>query len=246
MFGSAGDEPEGRAGGPGLPLKLAGGVGVLVALLVLGWFIFGGNTDKDPAPTLSASVSGAGSRAPARPAREVQAEEPAPPPASTNADPLPSPVTADATLPASLAGAAAEAERAGSLRLAMPFVADVFEDGVKLGTSDTPIVLGAGRHVLDLVNRDLALNLRQAVNVLPGRATMLTPRLPNGSANINATPWAEVWIDGARAGETPLGHLELPVGEHQIVFRHPELGEQARKLVVTAGAPVRLSVEMKK
>ena len=43
---------------------------------------------------------------------------------------------------------------------------------------------------------------------------------------LNALPWAEVWIDGESIGETPIGKVSVPIGWHEIVFRHPELGEK--------------------
>jgi hypothetical protein len=43
-----------------------------------------------------------------------------------------------------------------------------------------------------------------------------------------------VLIDGRPAGQTPLGNIELPIGPHQITFRHPELGERTRQVVVAA------------
>jgi hypothetical protein len=55
-------------------------------------------------------------------------------------------------------------------------------------------------------------------------------------------PWATVSIDGNTVGETPLGNVSLPLGEHQIVFRHPQLGERTQKVVVKANAPTRVSV----
>jgi serine/threonine-protein kinase len=75
--------------------------------------------------------------------------------------------------------------------------------------------------------------------------TPLTLALPRGVVNLNATPWAEVWIDGQRVGETPIGNLSVTIGAHEIVFRHPQLGEKRHAVSVTAGAPVRLSVDMK-
>jgi hypothetical protein len=32
--------------------------------------------------------------------------------------------------------------------------------------------------------------------------------------NVNARPWANVWLDGRAVGETPLANLRVPVGEH--------------------------------
>ena len=65
------------------------------------------------------------------------------------------------------------------------------------------------------------------------------------SINLNAAPWAEVWIDGSRVGETPIGNLSVAIGPHEVVFRHPQFGEKRHAISVTLSAPVRLSVDMK-
>ena len=61
-----------------------------------------------------------------------------------------------------------------------------------------------------------------------------------------AVPWAEVWIDGQRVGETPIGNLAVPLGSHEIIFRHPDLGEQRHTALVTLKEPTRLSVDLRK
>jgi hypothetical protein len=53
-----------------------------------------------------------------------------------------------------------------------------------------------------------------------------------------------VSIDGRDVGETPLANLSVPLGEHQIIFRHPQLGEHRETVVVKAGAPARVSATM--
>ena len=50
-------------------------------------------------------------------------------------------------------------------------------------------------------------------------------------------------VDGRRAGETPIGNLTLPIGEHEIVLKHPDLGEERRTVTVGARTPVRVGVE---
>jgi hypothetical protein len=64
---------------------------------------------------------------------------------------------------------------------------------------------------------------------------------PDGRVSINAVPWATVSIDGTSYGETPLGNIVLPVGEHQITFRHPQLGERTQKVIVKANTSTRVS-----
>jgi len=49
-----------------------------------------------------------------------------------------------------------------------------------------------------------------------------------------ATPWATVTLDGQDLGETPVGNTTVAIGTHEVVFRHPQLGEQRFTATVTA------------
>ena len=53
-------------------------------------------------------------------------------------------------------------------------------------------------------------------------------------------------MDGTPIGETPIGNRAVPIGRHEIVFRHPELGERRQMVDVTLLAPARVSVDMRK
>ena len=64
--------------------------------------------------------------------------------------------------------------------------------------------------------------------------------------SVNALPWAEVWIEGRKVGDTPLANLSLPIGNHHLIFRHPSLGERSQDVTITAGAPTRVSVDMRR
>ncbi len=106
-------------------------------------------------------------------------------------------------------------------------------------------MLAAGKHDLELVNETLGYRSTRSVQVLPGKVARIAIDLPKGIVNLNATPWAEVWVDGQRVGETPIGNLSIPIGSHEVVFRHPQFGEKRHAISVTAGAPTRVSVDMK-
>jgi hypothetical protein len=46
-----------------------------------------------------------------------------------------------------------------------------------------------------------------------------------------AHPWAEVHVDGKLVDTTPFDQpVALPAGEHQVVARHPRLGELRQRL----------------
>lgn len=123
----------------------------------------------------------------------------------------------------------------------------IIENGTPLGSTDTPrILLPAGSHELELTNAALGYHVTRTVQVVAGQTLSITLKPPQGTLSINAQPWAEVWVDGQRAGETPIGNLSLTIGNHELLFRHPELGEQRRTVTVGALAPVRVGVDLRK
>lgn len=52
---------------------------------------------------------------------------------------------------------------------------------------------------------------------------------------INATPWADVYVDGKKVGQTPIGSLEVTPGTHTVKLVCPPLGTEETK-TVTVGA----------
>jgi hypothetical protein len=151
-----------------------------------------------------------------------------------------------ASLVAPVAGPPAEGPVSGWISVKAPFTIEIREDGQLLGTTEMDrLMLAAGRHELEFVNEPLGYREQRTLQVLPGKVATLSIDLPKGVVNLNASPWAEVWIDGRRVGETPIGNLEVPIGPHEVLFRHPELGEKRHAISVSAAAPVRLSVAMK-
>ena len=129
---------------------------------------------------------------------------------------------------------------AGSIRLDVPADVQVFENGRRIGSSDLErIMLPVGRHDLEFVNEALGYREQRTVQVTPGQVLSVRLEWPRGSMAINATPWAEVLVDGARVGETPIGNIAVPIGTHEVIFRHPELGERRRTVTVTTGEPSR-------
>jgi PEGA domain-containing protein len=134
----------------------------------------------------------------------------------------------------------------GWLSLKAPVAIEVRENGRLIGTTEADrIMMAAGRHEIELVNETLGYRVTRAIQVPAGKVMTLSIDLPQGTLNVNAAPWAEVWIDGRRVGETPIGNLPVSIGSHEVVFRHPQLGEKRQAVSVTLKAPVRLSVDMK-
>ena len=135
---------------------------------------------------------------------------------------------------------------AGWITARMPFPVEIHEDGRLIGTTDADrVMLASGAHELEFVNELLGYRATRAVHITPGKVMTLSLELPRGVVSLNASPWAEVFLDGQPVGETPIGNLSVPIGPHEIMFRHPQFGEKRHAVSVTTRAPVRISVEMK-
>ena len=137
------------------------------------------------------------------------------------------------------------APTAGWLAVASPFPVDIVERDEVIGTSGTAkIMLPSGRHDVVLRNDILGYAAPQTIDVVAGRTAAVEVTPPTGLLNVNATPWADVLIDGRPAGQTPLGNVKLAIGPHQITFRHPELGERTTQVVVAAHGVSRVAVNL--
>jgi serine/threonine-protein kinase len=133
----------------------------------------------------------------------------------------------------------------GTVAIDSPLELRLLEEGRLLGLSNgAPLVLAPGKHRLDLVNDALEMRLSRNVTVDANKVVRVAVPAPNGTLFINATPWADVNVDGRSVGVTPLGDVSVAVGSHEVVFRHPQLGERRKNVVVGAQTPVRLTMDM--
>lgn len=181
-------------------------------------------------------------------------QAPAPPvlsnaPACEAAAPAPE-VTASAPVavpPAPVTPAPAAGVVAGVVRVAAPVPLSIYEGDRLVGTSAMDgLMLPVGGHELDLVSEEVGFRTRRSIRVEAGRPAVLRVDMPRVSLHVNALPWAEVWIDGERIGETPLGNIQQPLGRHEVVFRHPQLGERRVSVLVTLKEPARVSADLRK
>ena len=141
----------------------------------------------------------------------------------------------------------ASAADTGYVSIQSPIPLRVVRNGDFVGTSeDARLSLPAGPQVIGLENESVGFRDVRTVEVIAGKVTPVSVTLPKGEISINARPWAEVFVDGSRVGETPVSQLSLPVGIHEIVFRHPEMGERRVSVVVKIGATGRAFTDFTK
>jgi hypothetical protein len=239
--------PELPAGSPPWLTRGLAGLAMTEAFVIAGLLL-----------TRTPAAAGA-ARPPVTAAANVEVSAPLPPPAVrvTPADrttaPAPKPAATDAAqtqttqalTPADRPAAPGE-QRFGGLRVTSSVPLQVLEDGKLLGSTSGPIVLGEGKHTIDLVNDTLEFRSHATTAVKAGQMTALAIPVPNGHLSINAVPWADVLIDGKAVGQTPLANLSVGIGEHEIVFRNPQFPEQHQTAVVKVDTPTRVSMTFQK
>jgi hypothetical protein len=134
----------------------------------------------------------------------------------------------------------------GWVAIFAPILLEVSQEGRALGTTEQGrLMLPPGRHTLTLTNREFGYSASHAIEIEAGEVRSLNVQ-PTGTVNLNAVPWAEVWIDGKKMGETPLANLQIPLGNREIIFKHPQYGERRMMTAIAAGAPAAISVDFSK
>jgi hypothetical protein len=112
-------------------------------------------------------------------------------------------------------------------------------------TEESRLMLSPGKHDLTLVNRELGYRASRTVEIEPGEVRSITLD-PRGPASFNASPWAEVFIDGRKVGDTPIANLQLPLGIREVTFRHPQYGERRMPVTVKGDSAAAISIDFTK
>jgi hypothetical protein len=153
---------------------------------------------------------------------------------------------ATSTLVVSTAPLAAGAS-GGWLTTQSPIDMDILEGDRVLGSTRMDrVMLPVGSHSIEFANPSLEFSVTRTVQIAAGRTATVAIALPSGRLSVNAVPWADVSLDGASIGTTPLGDLAVPIGTHELVFRHPQLGERRQTITVKAQTPARIGIDLRK
>jgi hypothetical protein len=131
----------------------------------------------------------------------------------------------------------------GWISVSAPIDLQVYSGGRLLGAANERIPMPVGTYELEIVSPAFQFKTTATARVNGQQVADVAVQLPTGRVSMNAVPWADVWLDGRSLGQTPLGQVALPIGEHELVFRHPQLGERKQIVRVTPGANARVGVD---
>jgi hypothetical protein len=143
------------------------------------------------------------------------------------------PVSAGTAATAAAAGTApvdaAAAPILGKLAVSSPVTAEIYMNGRYLGSTPTTLQLPPGRQTLEYRRNDL----RNVVNhqIRPNETTTASVTF-QVNVQINAKPWAQVFLDGTARrplGQTPLSGVTVPIGG-VLVFENPNFPSKSYRI----------------
>jgi hypothetical protein len=117
----------------------------------------------------------------------------------------------------------------GKLAVSSPVTAEIYMDGRYLGSTPTTLQLPSGRQTLEYRRGEL----RTLVNhqIKPNETTTASVTF-QVDVQINAKPWAQVFLDGAARrplGQTPLSGVTVPIGG-VLVFENPNFPSKSYRI----------------
>lgn len=126
---------------------------------------------------------------------------------------------------------------------------EIWIDGRQAGF--TPLIdypVDCGPHEVVFKSAESHTEKRISIVVAAGQAFKKTVDLAPRSAcvvTLGSRPWSEVWIDGRRAGVTPLVEYQLACGKHEVLFRSNDAKVERREdIVVQNGQPLKKVVAL--
>jgi hypothetical protein len=88
------------------------------------------------------------------------------------------------------------------------------------------------KRVVDLETSSPSPAAGEAGTAPPGPAVVERAARPECRLSLGSRPWAEVWIDGRRAGVTPLVSLPVRCGKHELRFLSREANVERRETII--------------
>jgi hypothetical protein len=154
-------------------------------------------------------------------------------PSSGNSSPARNvPVTKTGNAKTDASARTAPPAETGTLAVSSVLPMDIYSGDKYLGSTPTTLTLPPGTH--DFEFRYGNLRKTGTYTTRSGYNTTATVMF-DVTVQVNARPWAEVFVDGNPAkalGQTPLGSVSVPVGG-TLVFRNPNFPEKKYRVAAT-------------
>jgi hypothetical protein len=117
----------------------------------------------------------------------------------------------------------------GELAVSSPITAEIYMGGRRLGSTPTTLQLPVGRQTLEYRRGNLRTRVSHEIKPNETTTASITFQV---TVQINARPWAQVFLDGAPRlplGQTPLSGVTVPVGG-VLLFENPKFTSKSYRI----------------
>ncbi len=106
----------------------------------------------------------------------------------------------------------------GWLHLSSPIEVTILDGGKPALLDDSNrVLLKPGTHTLRIENRGLAFSQTKQVEIEPGGTTKIAIEVPTSTLTVTGSTGADVFVDGVKAGTTPLTEFRVALGSHDVM-----------------------------
>jgi hypothetical protein len=117
----------------------------------------------------------------------------------------------------------------GQLAVSSPVATDIYDGEEYLGATPLTLQLPAGNHTLEYRHANLRKSVTHVVRPDETSTALVTFDVV---VQINAKPWADVFLDGSERqalGQTPLSDVRVPIGR-VLVFQNPKFPAKSYRI----------------
>jgi hypothetical protein len=104
------------------------------------------------------------------------------------------------------------------------------------------IMLSPGTHRLRFTNTKLAYDETKSIVIKPGERNAYNVTPPRSTVSVTASAPAEVFLDGAKIGDTPLNAVPAMIGTHDLVVKRAS-GSQKRMAITVTVKPFAVKID---
>ena len=122
----------------------------------------------------------------------------------------------------------------GWLQVSTPIDVTVSDSGKGLQLDAAHrVLLKPGTHTIRLDNKELDFSLTREVDIEPGDTAHVDVEVPTSTLSVTGPAGAEVFVDGANAGELPLADYQIKLGTRDVMVVEPSGATRHATVTVT-------------
>jgi hypothetical protein len=122
----------------------------------------------------------------------------------------------------------------------------IYIDGKKEGEGSISIFLAPGIHRIKLISKSKMINYKTTIRVESNRESTKTIMLKKGKLSVSVKPWADVYVNGKKLGQTPFPPKVLYEGTYNVTLKNPKYPSFNKTIRIKPGKTTLIMKDLKK